>query len=165
MRKFCEKSFDAILDEYARERKIFIDTCSLLHPGISDFWEMIIPYLKKYNNKVIIASANYHELAKHANNLNDAKLAQKAQSSLEVLARLWRDGVIEIRGEKDEQFADNVFLYVFMKFRLSHNLLLITQDRALARDIEALNTLESAKTHKTIIVRQINNNSRLEKIS
>ena len=45
-----------ILENYVKEYKIFIDTCSLLHPKAEEFWANIIPYLEKYQTKVIIPS-------------------------------------------------------------------------------------------------------------
>lgn len=155
---------DSLIEQYARGWKIFVDTCSLLHPSINDFWDAIMPYLKKYDNKVLIASANYRELEKHAKNKINPGLAKKANESLATIGKLWNEGYVEIRGEKDELFADNVFLYVFTKFRLTYNLLLITQDKALAKDIDALNSLESAKTKNNICVKRLSRKGNLENI-
>ena len=153
------------LEQYVKERKIFIDTCSILHPKIEDFWEVITPLLKKHKKKVFVASAIYRELEKHANNKSDAHLSRNARRCLAMINRLLEDDVIEIRGEKDEVFADNVFLYVFTKFRLTYKLLLITQDRALARDIDSLNLQESVKNGKSIYVKRLNNKAQLEDIN
>ena len=46
------------LEEYVKNYKIFIDTCSLIHPGADQFWMNIILLLKQYGNKVIIPSRN-----------------------------------------------------------------------------------------------------------
>ena len=54
-------------------------------------------------------------------------------------------GYVEIRGEKSDNFADNVFQVVFTKFRMTNRLLLITQDNNLAKDILALNNNRSVK--------------------
>lgn len=42
-----------LLENYVKNNKIFIDTCSLLHPDIDKFWENIEPFLEKYDNYVI----------------------------------------------------------------------------------------------------------------
>ena len=73
----------------------------------------------------------------------------------EILPKLKNDGFIEIKGEKNEPFADAVFHYVFDKFRTIHKLLLITQDNKLAKDILNKNESESVKGHK-IFVQRIN---------
>ena len=127
------------LESYVKEWKIFIDTCSLLHPAADKFWMNIIPFLEKYQAKVIIPFRSVEELQKHAANKEDADLARRSNNTLKILVQLRNAGYIEIRGEKTDNFADNVFQVVFTKFRMTHKLLLITQDRDLARDILSLN--------------------------
>lgn len=39
-----------IMEEYCRNWKIFIDTCSLLHFSSDEFWMNIIPMLHAYKN-------------------------------------------------------------------------------------------------------------------
>ncbi|WP_114166759.1 zinc-ribbon domain containing protein, partial [Exiguobacterium sp. TNDT2] len=135
--------------------KIFIDTCSILEDGNSLFWEKMSPYLKDAKSRVFIAQRVIDELDKHVNQKKDPSLAAKASEAKKLLAVLQQADLIDIRGEASDGFADNVFLVVFTKFRLHHNLLLITQDRKLTADIEALNQSQSVKSSKRIEVRKI----------
>lgn len=152
------------LEEYVREWKIFIDTCSLLKSSANMFWNNIIPLLHQYNAKVIIPYRCIQELANHQNNKNDIELASKAKNALKILKQLEHSGYIDIRGEKSDNFADNVFNVVFTKFRMKYNLLLITQDRNLSEDILKLNESKSVTSKKSIHVKQLNKQGLLSPI-
>lgn len=133
------------LDNYVKAWKIFMDTCSILHFAADKFWKNIIPLLKKYQNKVIIPMRCIEELSKHKANKKELKLAENAKNCLKVLDPLIKNGLVEIRGEKGDKFADHVFHMVFDKFRTEHKLLLITQDNDLAKDILAKNGITSVR--------------------
>ncbi|MDY6290995.1 MAG: zinc-ribbon domain containing protein [Succiniclasticum sp.] len=133
------------LENYVKEYKIFIDTCSIVHFASIQFWNNIIPYLRIYKKRIIIPLKCFEELEKHSNNQSNNELAKNAKTGLEVISRLIKAGCVELRGEKGDNFADNVFQVVFTKFRLNYKLLLITQDNNLAKDILALNDNKSVK--------------------
>src|SRR5699024_5081019 len=82
-------------------------------------------------------------------------LANNSKNSLKIIQQLISAGFIEVRGEKSDNFVDNVFQVVFTKFRMTHKLLLITQDNDLAMDIISLNRNRSAKAND-VNVRRIN---------
>lgn len=144
------------LEKYVKEFKIFIDTCSLLEPSADAFWNNIIPLLHQYNAKVIIPYRCIQELAIHMKNKQDAKLAATAENVIKILKQLENAGYIDIRGEKSDNFADNVFNVVFTKFRMQYNLLLITQDRDLSEDILKLNESKSVSSNKIVDVKKLN---------
>jgi len=48
-------------------------------------------------------------------------------------------GLMEIRGEKEDPFADSLFLSLFQRFRTQANLALLTQDIDLSQEIMGLN--------------------------
>lgn len=144
-----------MLEDYVSRYKIFIDTCSILHLSADKFFMNIIPFLHKYNAKIILPLRCIEELEKHSRNTANPQLAANASDALKKLHQLKSAGYIDLRGEDTDNFADNVFLTVFTKFRMNYNLLLITQDNDLARDILALNDSKSANG-KTVAVRQIN---------
>ena len=140
---------------YVNTHKLFIDTCSLLHFRIDQFLENITPLLQETGNQLIISTRVIDELVKHQGNPTNQELADKAKHGLLLLQKLQQQNLIEIRGEETDNFADNVFAVIFTKFRLSHRLLLITQDGNLAKDILSLNEVRSAKGHK-VAVKRIN---------
>lgn len=143
------------LENYAKDWKIFMDTCSILHFAADKFWMNIIPLLRQYQNKIIIPLRSIEELQKHEANTEKPELAENAKNCLKVLHQLINASFVEIRGEKGDNFADNVFQVVFTKFRMTYKLLLITQDNDLARDIIALNSNKSVKANP-VHVKRIN---------
>lgn len=129
-------------DNLVKDRKIFIDTCSLMHQDGMDFVGKIAPTFKRQGNKFIIPVQCIRELEKH-----------KKTDIVNHIVKLRNEGIFDIRGvDSDNDFADNVFIYVFAKFRLSHKLVLITQDVNLAKNICELNAQESVRTDKKIAV-------------
>lgn len=143
------------MEEYCKDWKIFIDTCSLLHSSSDDFWMNIIPLLHAYNNKIFIPLRCIEEIEKHSKSKKNIELSTKAKSCIKQINQLKEAGYIEIRGEKTDNFADNVFQVVFTKFRMNYKLLLITQDNNLAKDILKLNNSQSVKANE-VKVNQIN---------
>lgn len=143
------------LENYIKNYKIFIDTCSLLEDSADQFWGNVKILLKKHNNKIIVATRVIEELQKHSMNRKDVSLANKANRALSRMSQYINDGLVDIRGEaSDSYLADNVFLVLFTKFRMQYNLLLITQDNNLAKDILALNNSKSVRA-KTVDVKRI----------
>lgn len=143
------------LEQYVKNCKIFIDTCSLLNSAADKFWLNVIPLLQIYNMKIIVLLRSLDELEKHSKNKNKPELMKDANNCIKVMNQLMSAGYIEVRGESTDNFADNVFQVVFTKFRMTHNLLLITQDNDLAKDILALNDNRSVKANP-VQVKRIN---------
>lgn len=143
------------LDEYAKNWKIFMDTCSILHFAADRFWKNIMDLLSRYQNKIIIPLRSIEELQKLGANIDKPELAKNANKCLKVLEWLKNEGFVEIRGEQNDNFTDNVIQVVFTKFRMTHKLLLITQDNDLAKDIIALNDNKSVKANP-VHVKRIN---------
>lgn len=150
-----ERHSKICLENYVKECKIFIDTCSILHFASEKFWTNIIPFLYKYNKKIIVPLRSVEELQKHSNDTSNLELSLKAKNSLKKIQQLIEARIIEIRGEQSDNFADNVFQVVFTKFRMNYNLLLITQDGDLAKDILRLNSSKSVKAN-LVQVKRIN---------
>ena len=143
------------LENFVKNCLIFIDTCSLMHEHSSDFWNHIVPLLQKYDKSIIIPFRCVQELQKHKQSGDQNKVDQ-AQRALDKLGRLQRvDKVIKLFGNKEDNFADNVFLTQFERLRLRHHLLLITQDHKLAEEILQKNNSVACKG-KLIQVSQIN---------
>ena len=68
------------LENYVKDWKIFIDTCSILHSAAEKFWVHVIPYLDEYKNKIIVPFRSVEELEKHAKNTEKPKLAEDAKT-------------------------------------------------------------------------------------
>jgi serine/threonine protein kinase len=158
-----EERSKQFMETAVKDFKVFIDTCSLLHVGADRFWINIVPVLEREKKSVIVPYRVYEELEKFAGNQalclkknpNDPKFNLKAKKSLENVVKLQKAKLVEIFGDSTDNFADNVFLTVFTQFRMKYNLMLITQDGNLARDITNIDKSKSVTKCKKISVAQI----------
>ena len=142
--------------------KIFVDTCSLLHEGAKAFFlKILIPELMKNSMKIIIPLKILNEI----NTLKDSenKVSKNLiRNAITILNEYQKFNLADIRGERDDTFADNLFITIFTKFRIKHNLALITQDKYLALEILNLKLSKSVKSDKNIKAYFINNNGTLD---
>lgn len=140
---------------------VFIDTCSFLascwsgderrgeairHDAAKEktFWGDEFRGLVDAG-RLILPRRNYEELLKHSKSRRDTELAARSKYVLDKLAPLIGRGTFEIVGDDNDPFADAILLSVALKFRTQHNLLFITQDRALARDLQSVSEFESVQ--------------------
>lgn len=147
------------LEPLVVQHKIFIDTCSLVEKQSISFLKILEPLLRKYNNKIIIPIRVIEELKKIQRE-QQGEVVALSKAVYEHLAKMQQNGVLDLRGEETDNFADNVFHVVFSKFRIQHKLMLITQDGPLAREILRMNTSESVRG-KVIVVQKIDHEGKL----
>lgn len=155
------------LEKCVEKYKIFIDTCSLLHPAADLFWGHLIPILNRYEKKIFLPYKCYLELEKHTNG-NNSDLANNAKKAIETIKRLQASGYIDVREgawEADTAFADPTFKSVFEMFRDRYDMLLITQDKNLAKEIFEKNNSNAVKSKHEVLAKQINQYGYLSSIS
>ena len=162
----AEERSVAFIEKSVKEFKIFIDTCSLLAPGADKFWGSIVPILQRENKSIIIPYRVYQELEKKEKDAvrgatKDIGLQQRAVNAKKSVVRLQKAGLIQIFGDPNDNFADNVFQTVFTQYRMKYNLMLITQDKNLASDIFNISKSKSVNTKNRILVERINPNGTL----
>ena len=125
------------------DTRVFVDTCTLMHPKLEKFLAKVVPVLSLYGYKLVVPWSCIEELNKHKTN---PKLKSKAEKALKELERIYQ--YVDIRGnEADGTHADNVFLRVFTQFRTKCRLVLISEDWDLKSDILKLNSSKSVKGH------------------
>ena len=153
---------DAFLESSVQNYKIFIDTCSLLSDQADMFWRNITPILQRERKAIIVPLRVYEEVKKFADNpelcaqKGNPALNHRAKVTLNNIATLQRASIIEVFGDKNDNFADNVFQTVFTQFHLKYNLMLITQDRNLANDVLAIGKSKAVNTTNQILAERIN---------
>lgn len=108
------------------------------------FWEEEIPRLTRLG-RIILPRRNYEELVKLSKSRQKPDLADRSTYVLGKLTPFIGRGTFEIVGDENDPFADAILLSVALKFRTQHNLLFITQDRALARDLQRIVEFESVQ--------------------
>lgn len=133
---------DKLLQYIRDDWKIFIDTSSFLYENSYIFFPHLIELLVKHQSKVFVAFRVIEEIKKKS---SDDKLKTLAFRALAFIEEMQAIGVVDIRGDANDNFADNVFQVVFTKFRIAYKLVLITQDVNLAKDINNLNSISSVK--------------------
>ncbi len=153
-----------LLELMFRDFKVFMDTCSLMNnaQALDQFFFKVAGLITKYNNKIIVPVRVVQELQKHSKDNKDKDKSQKAIHAINAIRMMKQGGLLDIRGEENDPFADNLFQTIFTKFRLEHNLVLITQDVGLSRDILNLRIAHSVtrNIHK-IMVAKFDKNGRL----
>ncbi len=130
------------LDEYIKDYKIFIDTCSLLENlrYTENLFETNRDLLLSQGKKIYIPLRVVQEIEKHSKNNRKYMLMRVAGHVYKKLGLWQQQGLVEICGnDQFDNFADNAFLTAFTAMRVHSKLLLITQDRNLSQDILALN--------------------------
>lgn len=145
------------LEEYVKDYILFIDTCSLMFEEADLFWEHILPLLKKYGKKINMPYKCWLELKKHSMGGDPDKI-RSARQAMQNVSRYQEQGYISVKEggwEASGTFADDVFLTVFNMYRTRYNLLLITQDADLSKDILKLNK-QDAVSGKRCLAKRIN---------
>lgn len=129
--------------------RIFVDTCSLMHRRAPRFFlDNLAPRLKETGAKVIVPMGVVKELRKF--NQEDSRRGKLARDGYRVLCEYQRQGLLELRGEEDDRFPDQLFLSLFVRFMTHYDLCLITQDRKLAKDLSALEFVASVEGKRSM---------------
>ena len=153
----------AFLERCVRYRKIFIDTSALMETSSLEFFKNIVPYLKREGKKLFVPYSVKFELEKLANDPDCCK-RQRAREALKLLADNAK--FVEFYGGgAGGEFADNDFLTIFTGLRLKDELVLVTQDRNLARSILKLGKDTDAVRHvKKIFAQRLDAKGFLQRI-
>lgn len=128
-------AFALTLEDFAAGFKIFIDISAMLDPGFPAFIRRMRPLMEQNSNKFFITGNHRPELESLLPLMDKRAPAQKA---LALLDELKAQSLIEERGEKADagMSSGHVLLRVLLQFRYRHRLLLITQNREQAHDVE-----------------------------
>lgn len=155
---FVELAKTELQDFIVKQFQIFVDTSSLMHFAAEDFFNKLLgPILVENKKPLILPKRVIDELEKNqASSKEDT--ATKAVKGLSIVENFKALNILETGHDKfdDVAHADNVFHTVFTKFSLTNNMLLLTNDLKLAKEIFALNNRTSVMTNKRIEVRKIN---------
>lgn len=126
------------IDDLTQNYKVFLDSTVLFHvPGYKEFSELCNA-MEKNNHSFIIPITVVYEIRKQLL-VDDNRIRKMANEALETLAKLQSRGLIDFRGEQNDQYTDSLLLSVFQRFKITNKLALITQDFELARQILMLN--------------------------
>ena len=113
------------------------------------FLKNLYEALKKNNQKLSIPYEVIEEIKNHTTK-KDKLLSSSAKNALKIIQYYKKEKLIEIYRGENYPFTDNVFITVFFRFMTKYNMCLVTQDRALGRDIAKIKTFEAIDTYKKI---------------
>lgn len=133
---------------------MMVDTCTLMAEGAPAFFEKCAELMVEAGQKFTIPMRCVEEVNKYVRS-SDPERAAAARRAIAVLRALESKQLLVIRREPSDNFADNVFLTQFTKFRMKYPMLLITQDQRLSLDIDELNDSVSVSRAYPIHVRRI----------
>lgn len=129
------------LARVARGTRIFIDTCTWMLPvGVQLVRRHVIPILGIQDRRLMVPERVLFELKKGTQNVDSREARECAAQSLAILDELVERGVADVRREEHEvmgaqNFADPLFIRLFVQHQKSVPLVLITQDRGLATQV------------------------------
>lgn len=148
---------ERFLKQAFEKYKIEIDTCSLLYPACEKLLQHMEPWIRESSNPLLIPTSVYEELYKHATTPNPEKpeLAENAKKRLILINQMREKGLVEFRGQKsDGIFNDRAVISHLIALNGKYSMMLITQDKGLARDVLKLNMLDSVRG-RPIAVRRV----------
>lgn len=152
------ESLDAAqVQQMVRGYKIFLDDTVLLSEKAEEFlcfWEN---YLIAENGKLIIPLRAIECVQERT---QDAAYSQQAVKALRTLNWMQQKNLIQIRGEESDANLRDTILSVFLKFRGTYRLCLITQDEKFAAEVLRLNET-SDRGGFNIVVGYINGDGKL----
>ena len=131
---------------WSKDTRVFVDTSSLMEDASALFmWNLAGTLREKGLRPLIVARSVAEELNRLTSHKNEVT-SRKAQDAIGLVESLRNEENAEIVGRKDDgEFADNLFQTIFTQLRLKYRLVLITQDRSLAKDILSLNSSASVE--------------------
>ena len=129
---------------------VIIDTCSLMDEAFPE-WMDILRNAKTYRKKeleIIVPRRCYEELKRHARQKELDSKRIDAKRGLKILRHAKWNRLLKVtKKDQNENFADNVIFVKASVDRLKYKILIITQDKKLASDLLALNSLKSQNGH------------------
>lgn len=129
---------DDSLSIIAKHYKIIAHADFLLHTQAEAFVTRFAQALKKANNKIIVPLRGI-EVIQDAVLSFDPNLYRPARNGLNLLAKMQKNDLLDIRGEETDQDLNGLLQTIFAQHRTHHRLFLLTQNHDLAVDILQLN--------------------------
>ena len=129
-----QEHFDGIANSY----KIFLDETILCEEGFGDWLQQVSETMKENHNSFLVPLKVVENIQGKIVS-SDPLVVEHSQRGLNLLMRMQRQDMVEIRGEKSDVNAISTFISVFAKFKCVNRLALLTQNGNLAKQILSLN--------------------------
>lgn len=129
-----ERYFDGIANSY----KIFLDDTILCEESFSYWINSITEIMKKDKNRFLVP-LKVVEFMQEKICSDDPLVIERYQRGLNLLMKMQKLDLVEIRGEKGDVNIISTFISVFAKFKCVNRLALITESYKLANQVLSLN--------------------------
>ncbi len=127
---------DGQMRRMAHGYKIFLDDTAFFSDAAEESIHSLADYLAAENEQVIITLRTVERIQERT---QERTHSRQAVNALRLLNWMQQKHIVQIRGEETDANQHDTILSVFLKFRSTHRLCLITQDRAFADDVLRLN--------------------------
>lgn len=128
---------------------MLLDTCFAMQPGFTNFVKTYRDVFE--SNPILISSLVVKELDKLLQHSEPEK-RRLAQTANQLVRELINCKEAEVRGEACDSFADQVIQRVVEQHMLTKNIVVLTNDAPLMRDIRAKTRKESVRTRCSLQV-------------
>ena len=147
---------DRQLEKLVQTRKIFLDISSILSPYFETFFPRLLPLMQRYHRQLHLPESVLRKLIQIQDDHTNPQRSEHSARRLQMLMKVMEYGLLDVRKSVQEygQPAQDL-LTMCGKFRLSEQLLVLTQDEHLAQDLLQLNRQKSAAGN-AIVVKRIN---------
>ena len=133
---------DFQMQQMVRGYKIFLDDTAFFSDNIEDFINLFANHLISENEKIIIPLRSVERIQERT---QDFSCSHQAVKALRLLNWMQQKDIVQIRGEENDSNHHDTILSVFLKFRGTHRLCLITQDKAFANEALRLNATKGSE--------------------
>lgn len=133
-----------------RTHKILLDTSFAMQPGFPEFIQTFAPAFQR--NPILIPALVLWELKNHC---RTRAVDLIARSTLELVGLLIRSRQAEVRHEACDRYQDLVILRVTLQHMLSHNIVVLTNDCRLMKDLRAMWSCESVRYKRRLEILKI----------
>lgn len=146
------------LMEVLENNLIYVDTSSFMHTRAAEFFYLkLMPALQKTNNTIQVPSIVVGELNNCLNKKDDIRKSLLAGQGLKLIETFKNKEIVHMIDSPSHSIADQFFLEEFVGKRFFSNLVLITQDVDLSKDIETITEgLKSVRCDNKVILLKIN---------
>ena len=139
------KTLGSVLETHA----VLLDTCFAMQSGFAEFVRDHASVFAK--NPILVPTLVVKELERLASDGTDTCQAT-ARQGLTALTKLIKTRQAQIRGESSDVFADQVIQRVVEQHMLSRDIVVLTNDAPLMRDLHAKLKKESVRSRKSLKV-------------
>ena len=130
----------------AKHYKIIAHADFLLHPKAISFVTSYEKMLKRFSSKIIVPLRAVEAIQDAILSFNPS-LYGPARNSLNLLAKMQKSDLLDIRGEESDQDLNGLMQAIFAKHRTRNRLFLLTQNEGLAKDVLQLNDSKTIQAY------------------